>query len=51
LHNFALENVDREDVCDVTLDIPIASEFEMAVDEQVKSDILIFSSNAYIIHF
>lgn len=28
--------MDREDVCDLTLDAATASEFEMAVDQQVR---------------
>ncbi len=30
-----LANVDREDVCDMTLDKETAAEFELAVDRQV----------------
>ena len=31
-------NVDREDVCDMTLDKASAAEFEVAVDRQVTSE-------------
>ncbi len=33
-----LANIDREDVCDMSLDASSAAEFELAVDRQVLYD-------------